>query len=567
MDNFVSNAARPPPLSLSYPHANLEHPLRKTGGQKLTIPHGTLVGLLDPALVKPGVLRALLDCIRVAGIAGVLAGTGEDTTFDRQVKIDGRNRISKDTTPKTLDSIAVDLIMNLVDCANASSDEILTRMGFRTEFCADKLGFIDRLVNLQLVVRRALEIRADTGKTALFGWTPQNYNGYDWDSHLSATNAEAPGTATPQPVSLKDQLAALEAAKETEHGSATADTLKENLSAIMAAMKEQQHAIAAQGAQIKQLAASASDSSDERRTKKARVDQLGNGLTDITPAHASLYSPSLIFQPGPRTTAEQPDYAATLKQPEVDPADSVNGNVIAEVTSKFLKGDRITVEYVWSLACTNDQAERTELFQNGDRFEVTTVTTSSRKIRDFYELTVVMNCVIDSIGAVDRDCAFKLRRVFVQTMNEAHRFFKQDLPSTVAYFNKHFNQWHLRLRTAENSKLTFVRDWANAMSDDLRHVRDTASSKQQDVNQLKQLNAELRKQISAKGKASGPYSGTATPKVFTSIPVSMREEDCTNWAAGKPCAIVDAEGQCVFKHVGEKGSKPTAATDRFKNRA
>ena len=110
MANFVSNAARPPALSLGYPHTTLEHPGRKTGGQKLTIPQGSLPGLLDPALVKPGVLRTLLDGIRIADSAAALAGTGEATTFDRQVKIDGRNRISKDTTPRTLDSIAVDLI-------------------------------------------------------------------------------------------------------------------------------------------------------------------------------------------------------------------------------------------------------------------------------------------------------------------------------------------------------------------------------------------------------------------------------------------------------------------------
>ena len=564
MANFVSNAARPPALSLGYPHTTLEHPGRKTGGQKLTIPQGSLPGLLDPALVKPGVLRTLLDGIRIADSAAALAGTGEATTFDRQVKIDGRNRISKDTTPRTLDSIAVDLITNLVDCANASPDEILTRMGFRTDFCADKLGFIDRLVTLQLVVRRAIEIHADTGKTALFGWTPQNYNGYDWDAHLSVTNAEAPGTATPQPINLQDQLATLEAAKETEHGSATADIPKVDLSDIMAAMKEQKDAIAAQGAQIQQLAARASTSADEPPHKKPRVG-LGNGLIDTTPRHASFYSPSPLFQPKP--TAEQPDYAATLKQPEVDPADSVNGNVIVEVTNKFLKGDRITVDYVWSLACTNDQADRTELFQNGDRLEVTTVTTSSRKIRDFYELTVVMNCVIDSIGVVDRDCAFKLRRCFVQTVNEAHRFFKQDLPSTVAYFNKHFNHWQLRLRAAENAKLTFIRDWANAISDDLRSIRDTATSKQQDTNQLKQLNAELRKQIAAKGKFNGAYSGATTPRTITSIPASMREEECHNWASGKACALVDADGNCVFKHVGEKGSKPNAAFEHYKNKA
>ena len=195
----------------------------------------------------------------------------------------------------------------------------------------------------------------------------------------------------------------------------------------------------------------------EPPVKKPRVEPLGNALIHTTPPHASLYTPIPLFQPPTHTTAE-PDCAATLKQPEVDPADSVNGNVILEVTNRFQKGDRITVEYVWSLACDNDQAERTELFQNGDRLEVTTVTTSSRKIRNFCELTVVMNCVIDIIGVVDRDCAFKLRRCFVQTMNEAHRCFRPDLPSTVAYFNKHFNHWHLHIRSAENAKLSFVRD-------------------------------------------------------------------------------------------------------------
>ena len=462
--------------------------------------------------------------------------------------------------------MAVDLIKKLIDCASASPDEILTRMGFRTEFCADKLGFIDRLVDLQLVVRRAIEICADTGATALFGWTPQNHNGHDWDAHLSATNAEALGTATPQPVTLKDQLATLEAAKETEDSSATADTLQAHLSAIVTAMTEQKDVIIAQGAQIKQLAARVSASAEEPLAKKPRVEPLGNGLTHTIPPHASLCTPSPPFQPQTRTTAEQPDCAETLKQPEVDPADSVNGNVIVEVTNKFLKGDRITVECVWSLACTNDQAERTELFQNGDRLEVTAVTTSSRKIRDFYELTVVMNCVIDSIGVVDRDCAFKLRRCSVQTVNEAHRFFKQDLPSTVACFNKHFNHWHLRLRNAENAKLTFIRDWANAISDDLRSIRDTANSKQQDVTQLKQLNAELRKQIAAKGKVGGAHSGPTT-RTVTNVPESMRDQECHNWASGKACAVVDADGKCVFKHAGEKGNKPDAAFEHFKNRA
>ena len=83
MDNFVSNDARPPTLSLACPHTTSTNPLRKTGNQKLTIPQGTLMGLLDPALVKPGVLRTLLDGIRMLGTTADLAGDGEDTTFDR----------------------------------------------------------------------------------------------------------------------------------------------------------------------------------------------------------------------------------------------------------------------------------------------------------------------------------------------------------------------------------------------------------------------------------------------------------------------------------------------------
>ena len=47
----------------------------------------------------------------------------------------------------------------------------------------------------------------------------------------------------------------------------------------------------------------------------------------------------------------------------------------------------------------------------------------------------------------------------------------------------------------------------------------------------------------------------------------MRDEECHNWASGKDCAILDAENVCVSKHVGEKGNKPNATFEHFKNRA
>ena len=108
----VTNAARPPQLSLVLPQASKGEPSRKTGASKNSIPAGPLqlANYIPKQFLPSGVIRAALDQIRINEITASLAHEGETTTFEQQVKLDGRRLIKPSTTPATMDSIAADLI-------------------------------------------------------------------------------------------------------------------------------------------------------------------------------------------------------------------------------------------------------------------------------------------------------------------------------------------------------------------------------------------------------------------------------------------------------------------------
>ena len=106
----VSNAARPPQLSLAHPQASNGDPSRKTGASKISIPAGPLANYIPKHFLPSGVIRAALDQIRINEITASLAHEGETTTFEQQVKLDARRLIKSSTTPATMDSIAADLI-------------------------------------------------------------------------------------------------------------------------------------------------------------------------------------------------------------------------------------------------------------------------------------------------------------------------------------------------------------------------------------------------------------------------------------------------------------------------
>ena len=144
-----------------------------------------------------------------------LSHPSEKPLHDRQVRVDGHQAITSVRTESTLDKIAAALLRGFMrdQCDAKGDDEILTRFGFRVLAVADnKLKFIERLVALQLIIRRCLELHETAGGDPLptFGFdTPDAYNCADWNRLLS--DSETPGTASPQKKTAAQQIAEVEA--------------------------------------------------------------------------------------------------------------------------------------------------------------------------------------------------------------------------------------------------------------------------------------------------------------------------------------------------------------------
>ena len=135
---------------------------RKTGKSKLAIPLGKLTDYLGTWAKYPGVLRALLDYVlTTAGATGELSAGTETTTMQRQIAVAGENKITSRTSEAKLDKLTASLIRRALGyMTDTTDDALLTALGFRTARCETKLDFIERLVVLQLILRRGMEFKA-----------------------------------------------------------------------------------------------------------------------------------------------------------------------------------------------------------------------------------------------------------------------------------------------------------------------------------------------------------------------------------------------------------------------
>ena len=182
-----SNADRPPiELSLHYTCATLANSARKVGSNRIEIPKGSLVPFLPKYAAFPDVLRIMIDQAVTEENMKRLSGPGEVTSVQRQPSINGRRRIHATTTRATLNMIAINVIRRLLPeaCDGIFDDVIMTRMGFRSDYCNGG-GLIDRLTALLLIVRRGIELRQAVSSSddlpLIFWETPQQFNQHDWD--------------------------------------------------------------------------------------------------------------------------------------------------------------------------------------------------------------------------------------------------------------------------------------------------------------------------------------------------------------------------------------------------
>ena len=570
----VTNAARPPQLSLGHPQVKNSDPGRKTGANKFSIPLGPLAKYIPKHFRPSGVIRAALDQIRINSITAELAHEGESTTFDQQVKVDGRRLIKSTTTASTLDSIAADLITRIYGLeAPVTEDAILTRFGFRTEFTADSVGFVERLVALQLIVRRGMELRQTLpeGDLPNFLWSnPQSYNENDWDATLST--AEGVGVSTPQPKSQRSQIEALEAIQEdsttaTPKGSDNQEMLNQTLQALNAHRESINAKLDAQNARITAL----QEQKDERPRKQRRLQEdiqpgeiQGSQPPPITPTRPSPLSFTV-----PSGSANSTDYAAVRRQQPMHPSASATSDRQPEIESKLREGKRVTADTVFALISNDDQADIiVPITDSAGGIAFKSSTQSTRKITTIGELDKVTNVVMRTMSAINEDIAYDLRHDFVNTISRAHQFFKEDIALTIAYWNKHFNAYHLGIKhSAVRTKLTFVREFAEDIRDEIQASRQVTKQTQQQRSQLKDFNKALRKMQDAGGHAGkapvekrDPVGG---PRIVQKVTPAMQAQECYNWKAGSPCVILDAHRNCVFKHVGERGAEPNAAFERW----
>jgi len=578
----VTNAAPPPKLSLAHPQTANSDPNRKTGVGKITIPVGPLINYVPKHFLPSGVLRAALDQIRIHEVTASLSHEGETNTFEQQVKIDGRRLIKSTTTPATLDSIAADLISRIHGLdASVQQDAILTRFGFRTDFTSDSVGFMERLVALQLIVRRGIEIRQSQpeGDLPNFLWTnPQGYNENDWDLNLNA--AEAMGASTPQPKSQQEQIEALEAMQDdaatiVQPSSDNQDMLNRILTAVnaqQAAINTQSSRIDAQSSVIRTL--QDQDQDNERARQRRRVGGLSNDADlqsgNMSPLRPPFTRPTPMSFGAQSNTATSTDYAKIMRQRPIDPADSATADRQPEVEIKLRDGKRVTADTVFALISNDDQADIIiPITDSAGGIAFKSSTQSTKKITKIGELDKVTNAVIHTMSAINDDIAHDLRCQFINTVSRAHQYFKEDIALTIAYWNKHFNAYHLGMKhAAVRIKLTFCREFAEDIREEIHTSRQANKQNQQQRSQLKEMNKSLRKLQDASGMAGKVPEDKAQgqPRIITTVTPAMRAAECYNWKAGSTCMVLDSNRSCVFKHVGEHGAEPSAAQDRWKQR-
>ena len=569
-EQYVTNANRPT-LDINHPTIALINPGRKAGSAKLTIPSGDLSAYIGAWAKSPGVARVMLDIIGAdSDLLEQLATATESNTNERQVKMVGNSMIGAKTTEQRLDKMAVALIRAAfpgytdgIPQTTIGNDQILTHLGFRTETCDDKIAFGERLVALQLIVRRGMEYVAERSagqdsNIPIFIFTPASYNNCDWDTKLGG--AETPGTGSPQKKSLQTQLEEQETDDTPDVGGDT-QTNPAMVAAIQLAMTT------AMGVITTRL-----DAMDKRQAelvangppaKKARMDPTGDASDlDLLDLNYTPRAPLPTGGTNPTTDTDPNRTADIFKLAEVDPGDSINVNVIPEIAKRHKERTRITAGAVFGFICSTDQTQRIH-FSTGDdgSMQLARSTTSSRKIATFYELNLVTEAFIDSVYSVEPIAGFKLRQYFVQTINTANRNFEADLSKTVSYWNKHVFQWIKGIEEGINTKLTLSDIIQRDVEGEFRAMRALDREKEADNSAIKALAAEVR---GLRSTNRTPTAQRLGPRVLTVVPSTMRDKECLAYLAGKDCRVVDVNSKCVFSHEGlVKGSNPDAQKDHY----
>ena len=205
-----------PQLDDNCPTAGLENTgLRRTRKNKIKIPRDSLDRHVGKCLADPGVHARVLD--NVAAEEGELtreslAAESELNTFQRQVEMTGTSHI-KNQREQWLDSKAVSLLCRAFPTL-CHDDEDRIHAGFRSGDCTPNQpgvrdAFVLRLVHLQFIIRRGIEIREtmdqQSGETRfpLVVHDVEQWNQFRPEDHTPA--AGPPGTVIKQPLSLKAQ--------------------------------------------------------------------------------------------------------------------------------------------------------------------------------------------------------------------------------------------------------------------------------------------------------------------------------------------------------------------------
>ena len=557
--------------------------IRKTGNGKIKIPKGPLTGFVAHWLNPNGCMRVFLDyALEFDGITKRLGHNDETTTKDRQVVVDGNSKISQRTKEADLDALAIDLLTRGFPATAAAlggnGDGILTYFGFRKPNASDatrRADFVDRLVALQLIIRRGIEIRADMDGAGtaddqfpLFATSADSYNSCDWDKTLAT--AEPPGTATKQKLDPAQQDAA---ALQRNGPAIRMDSLAEVPGPVDTT------AMAAMMATIERLTKESARQHEEIQTmKRRRID----GPPGTTPAAPIEPAPPASFLPThaipnsvePNTAPHLDDVGATaiLNQPEIDPADSVDIEVVPEIVARCKAFTTVTAECIHGITCQVGQAAGFEMTQAADgTHKIVAATSSSRKIGSIWELHAVTGKLIASVSTVHPTVGLKMRAQLPDAVFRAHRNFKSNLSKTIMYWNRHVNQWIQGMKTGSNKSLKYSPGLATVVCEDYDMTRGEAADTDKTKaaftdmrNEIKNLKRSLQSKQSGSGTSHRPTNTATTgPRTATRTDASSKQP-CANHLAGRPCAILDKDdGKCIFDHAGDHGSDPEAAKTRF----
>ena len=556
-------------LEDDYPVVDNENAgLRKTGQSKLAIPNGDLAKYVPDWLAKPGVVRHLLDTLTAEegqALFESLAHPDETTTEARQVRLEDQALI-KNQKEQWLEKRAAALLVRAFPAIYGNpaenQDAILTHAGFRAGACHPSLtgardAFIVRLIGLQLLIRRGIEIRTllDTQdgeqRFPLYGYTDvETYNTGSWNDDLAG--AEPPGTAVKQTLSRQQQR---DMKRQRDPPTYNGDTDNEpNYRALYNTLKERYDRRTA-------------NDDDEHQNKRRKTGNDRDVHPNIHPNMPNHAFPTTAIAKKPTLSLEDAD--TILQRPEVDPCDCVDARVVPEIVTKFNSGATITAGYIHGLICPSDQRQTMSIIDGDDGagFTVATGSTSTKKITTIYDILAVTDAYIDSVASVQPMLGVKLRQSFPRALHRAHRRFHDDAPKTVAYWDRHIASWAKGLTTGANISLDYSKGYADYIDEEMTATRaetkkDDAYSAQ--VKQLQRQYAKLQRQLAGAPttgtQGGGGGGGGGKPRHFP----NAADQDCVNFIAGKDCKILDDDGNCIFRHTGlVKGSDPEAIRKRY----